>query len=189
MNVIKRQFNNMIWSILMRVQWMIFRIGLYIWELPLLKKPHMILSLFYILLTPILMYLYFNYDGQFGLRQLESLTHISWAVWVTIFSVTAWIVSNSTQAYVYALSVIPIVIYAIAILASIDEIGNLGILPVLYLAFLSLLFLSSIRLRYEANILITRVLTLDHKIKALEERVIILHQSTPNKKHNGGING
>ncbi len=165
MRTLAKFYNHATIYVSVRLRWMVVNLFNVLWELPILQKPHMIVSLFYTLLPLALMYLYFEFDGEFGLRQLESLTNVNWVVWVLMFSATGWIVAYSKRAYIYALGVTPSIIYLVAIVGSLERVGILGILPVIYLSMFALAYLSAVKTRFNLNRLIKEIDVLRGKIQ------------------------
>jgi hypothetical protein len=134
--------------------WMIKQLNralLLIWDAPIFVTPHIIISLFYLIMTPLLTYLYFTYEGAFGLRAVELYYGIPPVFAIAIFQISGWVLAQRRSSQIYALCVMPMVLYAVAIALGSPEIGDLSILAVIYLITASLLGIASIRLRYEYN--------------------------------------
>ena len=134
--------------------WMIKQLNralLLIWDAPIFVTPHIVISLFYLIMTPLLTYLYFTYEGAFGLRAVELYYGIPPVFAIAIFQISGWVLAQRRSSQIYALCVMPMVLYAVAIALGSPEIGDLSILAVIYLITASLLGIASIRLRYEYN--------------------------------------
>jgi hypothetical protein len=95
--------------------------------------------------------LYFTYEGAFGLRAVELYYGIPPVFAIAIFQISGWVLAQRRSSQIYALCVMPMVLYAVAIALGSPEIGDLSILAVIYLITASLLGIASIRLRYEYN--------------------------------------
>jgi len=124
---------------------------LMVWNAPIFLTPHIIVSAFYMFMTPLLTYLYFTYEGAFGLRAVEIHFDLPPVVTIIVFQVSGWTLAQKRSSHIYALCVLPMVAYAVAVLLSINTIGDLAVLAGVYLLTAAALGLASIRLRFEYN--------------------------------------
>lgn len=152
------------------------------WDSQLLRRPHLIISGFYLATSHILTWLYFTYDGIIGVRVFESQGMPPIIIIVT-FAICGWVLAQKRASWVYALCTSPMIIYAFGLLLNFPQFGSpTVILAGVYLAVAGLLGLSAIRLRYEFDRYAVTIVDMERRIKQLAERIpegISLETSKP----------